>query len=629
MQLERLIEGHQAQLGCTRWEGTFRDYLGYVQANPHVCSLSHARLFRMIESAGVTSNQDGKVYAFFQDRLFGIDKPVARFVDVISAAAKGLDTRKRILLLVGPVGSGKSTLAVLLKRGLEEFSLTGEGAVFAIRGCPLNEEPLHLIPHTLRPAAEKELGVKIEGDLCPQCRWELENQYGGDVFAVPVHRIFFSEQHRTGIGTYVPSDPKSMDISDLVGGLDLAAVGRYGNEGDPRAWNFNGALEAANRGMFEGVELLKMPIEFIYTFITLTQEQNIKAGRFALLYADEVIIAHTNETEFANFIAQKRNEALHDRVLVVKIPYNLIVREEIRIYEGMIRSASLDCHLAPHALEVAAQFAVLSRLKESKKRNTSTVTKMKLYNSQHVQGFTAEDTRELQREFPDEGMTGLSPRHIIDTIAGAIVKNGAKCISPIQVLLEEKGVIEKGRHVDIEQNKDKLVANITEIRALYDEAVKKELQKAFVHSFEDTAQQLFNTYLDHIQAATEKTRVKDPVTGEDVEPDEKIMKGIETHMGISDSSAKGFREEVLRKIGIASRRGETFKWDTHPALKESIEKKLFEDSKSVIRTTVSVINPDREHVKRIDAVVEALKDEGYCDICARELLRYGAQLLMR
>jgi len=629
MQLEQLIEGHQARLGGTRWEGTFRDYLGYVKVHPHVCQLAHARMFRMIESAGVSENQDGRTYNFFRDHLFGIDKPVARFVDVISAAAKGLDTRKRILLLVGPVGSGKSTLAVLLKRGLEEFSLTEEGAVFAIKGCPLNEEPLHLIPRSLRPAAEKELGVRIEGDLCPQCRWDLENRYQGDVFAVPVHRIFFSEQNRTGIGTYVPSDPKSMDISDLVGGLDLAAVARYGNEGDPRAWNFNGALEAASRGMFEGVEMLKMPIEFIYTFITLTQEQNIKAGRFALLYADEVVIAHTNETEFVNFVAQKRNEALHDRVLVVKIPYNLVVSEEIRIYEGMIRSADLDCHLAPHALEVAAQFAVLSRLKESKKKNTSTVTKMKLYNSQHVQGFTAEDTRELQREFPDEGMSGLSPRHVIDTIAGAVVKHGARCISPIQVLLEEKEVVEKGRHVDIEQNKEKLAANITEVRALYDEAVKKELQKAFVHSFEDTAQQLFNTYLDHIQASTERTRVKDPVTGEDVEPDEKIMRGIETHMGISDSSAKGFREEVLRKIGIASRRGEIFKWDTHPALKEAIEKKLFEDSKAVIRTTVSAINPDREHVKRIDAVVEALKKEGYCDICARELLRYGAQLLMR
>jgi len=629
MQLEQLIEGHQAQLGSTKWEGTFRDYLGYLKSNPQICMFSHARMFRMIESAGVQTNHDGKVYTFFQDHLFGIDKPVAKFVDVISAAAKGLDTRKRILLLVGPVGSGKSTLAILLKRGLEKFSHTEEGAVFAIRGCPLNEEPLHLVPRSLRPQAEKELGVRIEGDVCPQCRWALENEFAGDIFAMPVHRVVFSEQNRTGIGTYVPSDPKSMDISDLVGGLDLAAVARYGNEGDPRAWNFNGALEAANRGMFEGVEMLKMPIEFIYTFITLTQEQNIKAGRFALLYADEVIIAHTNETEFANFIAQKRNEALHDRVLVVKIPYNLIVREEIKIYEGMIRSASLDCHVAPHALEVAAQFVVLSRLKESKKKNTSNVTKMKLYNSQHVQGFTPEDTKELQREFPDEGMTGLSPRHIIDTIANVIVKHGARCISPIQVLLEEKDVVEKGRHVDIEQNKERLVAHIAEVRSLYDEAVKKELQKAFVHSFEDTAQQLFNTYLDHIQANTEKTRVKDPVTGEDVDPDERIMKGIETHMGISDSSAKGFREEVLRKIGIASRRGETFKWDTHPALKEAIEKKLFEDSKSVIRTTVSAINPDQDHVKRIDAVVEALKKDGYCDICARELLRYGAQLLMR
>jgi len=629
MQLDELLQQHQARLNRTKWEGTFRDYLGHVKENPHVAMLSHARMFHMIESAGFEQTDDGRKYVFFKDNLFGIDKHVGKFVDVIAAAARGLDSRKRIVLLVGPVGSGKSTLAILLKRGLEKFSLTDGGAVYAIRGCPMNEEPLHLVPRSLRPQAEAELGVRIEGDLCPQCQWRLENEFAGDIFAVPVHRIIFSEQERTGIGTYVPSDPKSMDISDLVGGLDLAAVGRYGNEGDPRAWNFNGALEAANRGMFEGVEVLKMPIEFIYTFITLTQEQNIKAGRFALLYADEVIIAHTNETEFNNFVAQKRNEALHDRMIVVKIPYNLIVDEETRIYEAMIRSASLDCHIAPHALEVAAQFAVLSRLKESKKGNVPLVTKMKLYNSQHVQGFTPEDTKELQREFPDEGMTGLSPRHIIDTVSNVIVKRGARCISPIQVLIEEKDVVEKGRHIDIEQNAEKLLANIADVRNIYDDVVKKELQKAFVHSFEDTAQQLFDTYLDHIQASVERTKIKDPITGEHIDPDEKIMKGIEAHLGISDSAARGFREEILRKIGIASRHGETFRWDTHPALKEAIEKKLFEDNKAVIRTTVSVINPDREQGKRIDMVVEALKKEGYCDICARELLRYGAQLLMR
>jgi len=614
-----------------KWEGDFAAYLEIVKKNPKVACPAHARLFAMIEAAGCETGREPnmRTYNFFRDHLFGIDRSVAAFVDVVAAAARGLDTRKRIILLVGPVGSGKSTLAILMKRGLEKFTLTDEGAVYAIKGCPMHEEPLHLIPPALRQEAEQELGVRIEGELCPQCRWDLEHVYHNDPFQVPVVRIFFSEQGRVGIGTYVPSDPKSMDIADLVGGLDLAAVAKYGNEGDPRVWNFNGALEAANRGLFEGVEMLKMPVEFIYTFLTLTQESNIKTGRFALLYADEVVIAHTNETEFNNFVSQKKNEALHDRMIVVKIPYNLVVSEEVKIYRNMLDTPGLDCHIAPHALEVAAQFAVLSRLKVSKKKNVTLITKMKLYDHQHVQDFTPNDTRELQKEFPEEGMTGISPRHVIDCISNAIVKHGAKCISPIQVLLEEKEVIDKGIHVDTGQDKERLLGFIADSRALYDETVKKELQKAFVHSFEDTAQQLFNTYLDHIQAYCEKTRLRDPVTGEDLEPDEKIMRGLETHLGISDSSARNFRDEILRKIGIASRRGEVFKWDSHPALKEAIEKKLFEDNRPVIRTTVSVINPDPEQKKRIDLVTEALVAQGYCPLCAQELLKYGAQLLLR
>ncbi|HUW63943.1 MAG TPA: protein prkA [Spirochaetia bacterium] len=634
MLIEKLAAYHD-RLDRTKWEGNFADYMEIVRQNPQVASLSHTRVFRMIEAAGHPpevgqEQRDGlRLHNFFRGHLFGIDRSVAAFVDVIAAAARGLDTRKRIILLVGPVGSGKSTLAILLKKGLEKFSLTDEGAVYAIKGCAMHEEPLHLIPPSLRAEARQELGVRIEGDLCPQCQWNLEHLYHNDPFAVPVHRIIISEQNRVGIGTYVPSDPKSMDIADLVGGLDLAAVAKYGNEGDPRVWNFNGALEAANRGLFEGVEMLKMPVEFIYTFLTLSQESTIKTGRFALLYADEVIIAHTNETEFNAFTAQKKNEALHDRMIIVKIPYNLIASEEVKIYQSMLACPGLDCHIAPHALEVAAQFAVLSRLKVSKKKNVTLITKMKLYDSQHVQDFTVNDTRELQREFPDEGMTGISPRHVIDCISGAIVKHGAKCISPIQVLLEEKEAIEKGAHVDTGQEKEKLLGYIADSRALYDEAVKKELQKAFVHSFEDTAQQLFNTYLDHIQSYCEKTRLRDAVTGEDLEPDEKLMRGLETHLGISDSSARNFRDEILRKIGIASRRGEVFKWDSHPALKEAIEKKLFEDNRSVIRTTVSVINPDPEQKKRIDMVTDALIAQGYCRICAQELLKYGAQLLLR
>src|SRR5215212_6607739 len=368
MDLIRKLEEYRAQEQALAWEGTFADYFEIVKRNPQVAQLAHSRIFNMIMAAGVEVGKRGEPhYNFFADEIFGLDRPLQQIVEYFNSGAQRLEVRKRILLLMGPVGGGKSTIVSLLKHGLEEYSRAERGAAYAIATCPMHEEPLHLIPESLRRDFEREYGIYIEGDLCPRCRYDLDHTYEGRIERVPVRRIVFSEKHRTGIGTFSPSDPKSQDISELVGSIDLSTIGDVGSESDPRAYRFDGELNVANRGLMEFIEMLKADERFLYVLLTLAQEKNIKTGRFPLIYADECVISHTNETEFNEFLGNKKSEALHDRMIMVRIPYNLKVSQEERIYQKLLRATSLEnVHIAPHTLRVAAIFAVLSRLEEPK-----------------------------------------------------------------------------------------------------------------------------------------------------------------------------------------------------------------------------------------------------------------------
>src|SRR5581483_8135944 len=318
MDLIHRLEQYRTEEQKLAWQGTFAQYFDLVVANPQICQLSHARLYNMLLQAGAETGPNGeKVYSFFAKDLFGLNKTLQQLVEYFSSAARRLEVRKRILLLMGPVGGGKSTIVTLLKRGLERYTRTDDGAVYAIKGCPMHEEPLHLIPDVLRPEVEKEYGIYVEGDLCPVCRLRLKEEFDGRHEAMPVERIVFSEKNRCGIGTFSPSDPKSQDISELTGSIDLSTVGEYGVESDPRAYRFDGELNVANRGLMEFVEMLKCDEKFLYSLLTLSQEQSIKTGRFAMIYADEVIVSHTNESEYSNFVGNRRNEALHDRIILI------------------------------------------------------------------------------------------------------------------------------------------------------------------------------------------------------------------------------------------------------------------------------------------------------------------------
>jgi len=631
LDLIQRLEQHRAEERRLAWRGTFADYFELVREDPALARLAHARVYDMITSGGVEEEPNGqRRYGFFADDIYGIEGALDQIAEYFHSAAQRLEVRKRILLLMGPVGGGKSTIVGLLKRGLERYTRSDEGAVYAIAGCPMHEEPLHLIPHELRPEVEREYGIYIEGELCPKCHWDLQHKYDGRAEDVPVERIVFSEKDRRGIGTFTPSDPKSQDISELVGGIDLATVGEVGSESDPRGYRFDGELNIANRGMMEFVEMLKVDERFLYILLTLSQEQNIKTGRFSMIYADEVVVSHTNEHEYRSFVGNKKSEALQDRIILVKVPYNLRVSDEVRIYEKLLRQSNLKgVHVAPHTLQTAATFAVLSRLEESKKAGMSLMKKLKLYDGESVDGFTPKDVRELKDEATREGMDGISPRYVINRLSSALVKDDVTCINAIDALRSLRDGL--GQHTSITRDQQEHLLNlISEARREYDELAKREVQRAFVYAFDESAKTLLDNYLDNVEAYCNKTKLKDPITEEELEPDEKLMRAIEEQVGVAENGKRAFREEILIRISSLARRGQTFEYSSHERLREAIEKKLFADLRDVVKITTSSKTPDGEQLRRINEVVDRLvESQGYCPVCANELLRYVGSLLSR
>ncbi|WP_026692557.1 PrkA family serine protein kinase [Peribacillus kribbensis] len=631
MDILKKIEKYREDEHKLKWEGTFADYLELLKEKPWVAQSAHSRVYNMIKDAGVEEVDGKRKYNFFSGQLFGLEEALERLVEeYFHPAAKRLDVRKRILLLMGPVSGGKSTLVAMLKRGLEKYSQTDNGSIYAIKGCPMHEDPLHLIPQYLRDDFYKEYGIRIEGNLSPLNLMKLEKEYNGRIEDVQVERIFLSEDKRVGVGTFSPSDPKSQDIADLTGSIDFSTIAEFGSESDPRAYRFDGELNKANRGLMEFQEMLKCDEKFLWHLLSLTQEGNFKAGRFALISADELIVAHTNETEYRTFISNKKNEALHSRIIVMPVPYNLKVTEEEKIYDKMIHESDVqNVHVAPHTLRVAAMFSILTRLKDPKKGDIDLVKKMRLYDGENVEGYNSADLEELKKEYQDEGMSGIDPRYVINRISSTIIRKEVPSINALDVLRSLKEGLDQHPSITSEL-REKYMNYISVARKEYDSIAKKEVQKAFVYSYEESAKTLMDNYLDNVEAYCNKSKLRDPLTGEEISPDEKLMRSIEEQIGISENAKKSFREEILIRISAYARKGKRFDYNSHDRLREAIQKKLFADLKDVVKITTSSKTPDEQQLKKINEVVARLVDEhGYNTTSANELLRYVGSLLNR
>jgi serine protein kinase len=621
---------HRAQ----RWEGTFAEFLTSVlPANPAAMARSsHEYIWDMLlwHGRAAEGTETPKARELFKRELFGVDEPLARVVDYFKAAAAGSDVGRRLLLLLGPPSGGKSTMAILLKRGLEEYSRTDAGALYAVKGSPLRESPLNLVPASLRAGFRETFGVDITGEISPWARDFLERECEGDYLRVPVERIFLSEAARSGIGTYAPHDPSTADIADLVGSVDLSKVAQVGDEGDPRAWSWSGAVYAASRGVLEMIEILKVKREFLYLLLTMTQEKNVKVSRFPLIYLDETILAHTNLAEFHKFLQEKENEALLDRMVIIKVPYALSYLDEARIYQKLVYGAPAfrNTHLDPHVLHLAAAFAILTRLSRPEREGLDLPKKLRIFSGESVEGFSETEAQRLRAESPDEGLTGVSPRFVINAISTAITRGNTRSLTSMEVLLALKDAIESDARIDAKQKKAWFDHLVTARKEFYNRWVKEDVHRALFASFEDEAQQLLEKYLDEVEASLDQRPVTDPMTGENRPPDERFLRQVEEKIKVSDSGKQSFRQEVVRKAMVSFKAGEKFRLTSHARMREAIEQYLFEERRDVLRLVTSTTRPDEEAKKKISVVQERLvKEYGYDDHSAKEALSYVTTLL--
>jgi serine protein kinase len=622
------------------WQGTFAEYL--EQILPGIAHLqtrsSHHYMWDMLrwyeksQRKPETVNEGGRNTAreLFRRELFGIDEALDRVIEYFKAASAGSDVSRRLLLLLGPPSGGKSTMVILLKRGLEEYSHTDEGAIYALQGSPVRENPLVLVPVSLRAQFRDVYGVEIVGDLSPLSRVRLEEEFEADFMRFPVERVFLSEATRSGVGTYAPHDPTTADIADLVGSVDLSKVSQIGDEGDPRAWSWSGAVYAASRGLLEMIEILKVKREFLYLLLTLTQEKNVKVSRFPLIYLDETIVAHTNLAEFNRFLQEKENEALLDRMVIIRIPYTLSYHDEARIYQKLVTSAPafVDVHMDPHVLKLAAVFAILTRLQKSEREGRDLSKKLRLYAGEAVEGVSESEVTRIRAEAPDEGVAGVSPRFVINAISNAIIRSDKRSLTSMEMLIALKDSIESDARMDLKQKKAWVDFLVLARKDFYNRWVKEDVHRALFASFEVEAQQLLEKYLDEVEASLDHREVTDPITGESRAPDERFLRSVEDKIKVSESGKLSFRQEVVRKAMVAYKAGEKFTLDSHSRLHEAIEQHLFTERRDVLRLVTSSARPDEEARRKITAVQERLMREyGYDEHSAKEALTYVTTLL--
>jgi serine protein kinase len=638
-EFETLIKQDRDRHHARAWHGNLLGYIEKIKEDPTITKLAHARVYDIIMKPGCRDIHESgdphvkrlykdetlKVFDFFTDEFFGIEKTVSQIVRYFHAASLKGEESRQVLYFMGPVGSGKSSLAEKVHRGLEAAD-----PIYAIEGCPMFEEPLHLIPRHLRKEFEKMLGLHIEGDLCPVCRFRLKEEFNGKYEEFPIVTVEFSKRARIGIGVVPPVDPNNQDTSVLIGSEDISKLDLY-SEGDPRVLELNGALNVGNRGVVEFIEVFKNEIEYLHCMITATQEKVVPApGRHGLVYVDTVIVAHSNEAEWQKFKSDHTNEAILDRIVVIRVPYNLRLSEEVKIYQKIIRNSDFRAHVAPHTLEVASMFAILSRLESTNKCDL--MTKLKLYNGEEVieKGRTKKvDIQELRDGAKREGMSGISTRFIMKALDNALSDNaGGNCINPINVrealinMVKEADLPDDARKQYLESLQDTLHKEYLEI-------LEKEITRAFVYSYQEQAESLFQNYLDHAEAYVNKSKVKDRNTKEELAPDEGFLKSIEEQIAIIGSAADGFRQEVIAYLWAANRRGEKIDYRSYEPLKEAIEKKLISSVRDLSRVITKSRMRDEEQSEKYNAMVKNLLENGYCATCVDVVLKYAANHLWK
>ncbi len=656
-----------------QWAGTMQDYIDMVTKNPTILRNAFQRVNDMIMTYGTSAYTEYKKaitrYHFFddpkfdgKDAIFGTDVHLMKLVNFFKSAAMGYGTEKRVLLLHGPVGSAKSSISRLLKKGIELYSRTDEGAIYTyewvdaegsdilggakVFPSPMHEDPMKLVPKEVREKLMSQISenydgpyrLKVKGEVNPACRFilnEYMKKYDGDWSKVMTHirvkRLILSEKDRIGIGTFQPKDEKNQDSTELTGDINYRKIAIYGSDSDPRAFNFDGEFNIANRGIVEFIEMLKLDVAFLYDLLGASQEQSIKPKKFAQTDIDEVILGHTNEPEYRKLQSNEFMEALRDRTVKIDVPYITRLDQEVRIYQKDFNEETIPAHVAPHTLEMASTWAILTRLEEPKKADLTRLQKLKLYNGKTLPGYNEDNVKELRKEAVREGLEGISPRYIQDKISNALVKNShTGCLNPFMVFNELESGLKHHALVSSPEQLDYFKEMLAVCRQEYEDIVKNDVQKAI--SVDETAiQTLCANYIDNVKAYTQKEKIRNKYSNKFEDADERFMRSIEEKIDIPESRKEDFRREIMNYIGALAIEGKKFDYKTNERLHRALELKLFEDQKDSIKLTTIISNVvDKQTQEKIDVVKTRLKNNfGYCEICATDALNFVASIFAK
>lgn len=665
-------------------ETTLREYLKLVAKDPLIAQNSPSRLWEIIQDAGIKKVPEGErwfgveeEYELFSE-LFGIPDVIRNVVNHIKVGASRGSTGKQLLVLVGPPAGGKSTIVRIIMRALEGYR---KRPVFMIKDCSKWEDPLHLLPRYLREEAAKtvgecgecqssekskhiHLGVKIEGDLCQVCRHPLETKYtegDGTVkwWDVPVETFTFSMRGRRGIGSLdEPSDAKSSDVSVLTGRENIGITSVHGFK-HPLAFELSGEIPTGERGIVEIREIFGYDPAVLRVLFSVAEEKELKVqgSNFPHLSVDTVIIGHANLTVFKKFSGNKDFEGLHDRFFVVPVRYPLRIKEEVMLYRKLIERESdfiklRKCHIAPGTFELAATFAIMTRLMASS-AGIDLLTKAKVYNGDRA--LTELQDREkkaisLQQLLEEgqasvdiskrEGMFGVSSRTVLAALNTALAgkAEGNGCLTPLTAIQSLRSIFDHRMGFtpeDIERFRMFLEASDAHnVMSEYRESIVQAVTRAYLRSYGDLARQIFRDYIKEAKLYRNQKRKlirgqvltveRDQVTGKPREANIKSLRSVEEHIPWTEQEAETGRGEILELEAMMP----SFGFDSYPPLARACEKKLMADSKATLKVVLAKDRPKgEEENRRYQDLWGTLLSSGYCDICATEAVERAGEFL--
>ena len=559
----------------------------------------------------IFSNKVIKIYPAFRE-FYGMEEVIEQVVSYFRHAAQGLEERKQILYLLGPVGGGKSSIAERLKALMEKIPF------YCIKGSPVNESPLGLFN-------EEEDGVLLEEDFGIPRRylknipspWAVKrlHEFNGDINQFRVVRRYPSVLKQIAVSKTEPGDENNQDISSLVGKVDIRKLEEYAQD-DPDAYSYSGGLCLANQGLMEFVEMFKAPIKVLHPLLTATQEGNFKGTEgFGAIPFEGIVLAHSNESEWKAFKNNKNNEAFLDRIYIVKVPYCLRVSDEIKIYDKLVRTSSLAAApCAPGTLKMMAQFAVLSRLKEPE--NSSVFSKMQVYDGENLKDTDPKaKSRQEYADYAgvDEGMNGLSTRFAFKILSKVFnFDNTEVAANPVHLLYVLEQQIEREQFApEIEQ---KYVSYIKEYLAQrYAEFIGKEIQTAYLESYSEYGQNIFDRYVTFADFWIQDQEFRDPDTGESFDRDalNNELEKIEKPAGISNP--KDFRNEIVNFVlrARAQNAGKNPAWTSYEKLRTVIEKKMFSNTEELLPVISFNAKASADDSNKHQEFVERMVDKGY------------------